>query len=114
MRVLIVEDSDPLAHTLCKLVERAGQQVECAGDGEQALSIAAVYHPDLVLLDIGLPGLDGYAVAKRLRRDAGHEAMKIVAISGYLPDQFEMVESGIDEYRIKPIDLAALQPLLQA
>ena len=113
-RILVVDDHRDSAESLAMLLRLSGHDVRTARDGRQAIVEAEVYQPDLVLLDIGLPGLDGYEVARRLRSEpsAGHP--KLVALSGYgrEEDLREAYAAGFDHYLIKPVDFDALQKLL--
>ncbi len=114
LRVLIVEDQADAAASLAELLQLWGYAVEVAPDGAAACAAAAVRCPDVVLLDIGLPGLDGYAVAGRLRRLAGCGDALIVALSGYGGEE-ELQRSraaGIDHHLVKPLDVDALDRLL--
>lgn len=85
--ILVVEDNRDLADTQAILLKAAGYQVAVAYDGLQAVAAAQAEAPDVVLLDIGLPGLDGYEVADRLRRDGRTEG--VVAVSAYDPSRDE-------------------------
>jgi CheY-like chemotaxis protein len=113
-RILVVDDHRDSAESLAMVLRLSGHDVRTARDGRQAIVEAEVYQPDLVLLDIGLPGLDGYEVARRLRATplAGH--FKLVALSGYTreEDRREAFSAGFDHYLIKPVDFDALQKLL--
>lgn len=112
-RVLVVDDSVDAADTLAALLRIWGHEVFTAHDGGQALSAARTHRPDVVLLDIGLPDLDGYAVAAQLRAE-GLGGRLLVALTGYAADQHgdRVKESGFDGHLLKPIDPAALQRLL--
>ena len=96
------------------LLRLSGHDVRTARDGRQAIVEVEVYQPDLVLLDIGLPGLDGYEVAHRLRSEPAASHTKLVALSGYgrEEDQRAAYAAGFDHYLIKPVDFDALQKLL--
>jgi two-component system CheB/CheR fusion protein len=113
LRVLVVDDNVDAARTLEHVLSRAGHRVALAHDGAGALASAATLHPEVVLLDIGLPGMDGYAVAARLRA-AGHERAAFVAITGYGQDDDlrRSQTAGFDRHLVKPIDGAALRQLL--
>lgn len=97
----------PLADTSQAL---SGKIVKCAGDGESALRLAAEMRPDVVILDIGLPGMSGHAVVRRLRQDATCGQCLIVALSGYGHEEHvrRATEAGVDHYLVKPADPAAL------
>lgn len=109
-RVLVVDDNADNADTLADLLGVMGHDVRVARDGLQALSLAAAFRPELVLLDIGLPGLDGYEVARRLRREPWAARITLVAVTGYgqATDRERSHEAGFDEHVIKPIQLDVL------
>jgi CheY-like chemotaxis protein len=113
-RVLIVDDNVDAAYGLARLLARAGFDVEEAHDGPAAIAAAAANPPDVVLLDIDLPGMDGYEVASRLRTDVGLTAARVVAVSGYGPDEDPSLaaSAGIDHAIGKPVDVDALLDLL--
>jgi signal transduction histidine kinase len=114
LRVLVVDDNADAATTLVHVLSLWGQAARAAGDGPAAIQIAREWRPQLVLLDIGLPGMDGYAVAERLRAEPGVDGMRIVALTGYgqAGDVRRSREAGFDEHFTKPVDLAALRELL--
>jgi len=111
-RVLVVDDSVDSAETLGELLRIWGHDVSIAHDGEEALRQAREIRPDVVLLDIGLPGMDGYAVAGQLRAE-GLAGRLLVAISGYsgIEDRERMKEAGFDGHLVKPVEPTALQAL---
>jgi len=121
-RVLVVDDNRDAAETLCELLCLWGYKVEVRDDGESALSAAQVFQPQLVLLDIGLPGMDGYSVARRLRalQQAGAvpgeppSPLVLVAVTGYgqADDRRRSSEAGFDHHLAKPVDPDALRELL--
>jgi CheY-like chemotaxis protein/anti-sigma regulatory factor (Ser/Thr protein kinase) len=113
-RILIVEDNAAAAKLLARLLTKIGmEQVEVAYDGEEGLEIARTFHPEVVLMDIGLPGMDGYEVAKRLRQGAGGDKVLLVAVTGYgqEEDRRRAKEAGFDEHLLKPPALEVLQTL---
>ena len=109
LRVLVVDDNVDAAGTIGVLLELLGHEVTLAYDGPAALAAAAAAPPELVLLDIGLPGMDGYAVAAHLR-DAGHDRATLVALSGYGQDEHlrQSTEAGFDRHLVKPLDFEVL------
>lgn len=113
-RVLVVDDNRDAATSLAMLLELAGAQTEIAHDGVSAIEAAAAFRPDAVLLDIGLPGLDGYEVARRLRDDPAGKHMMLVAITGWgeSEDRERSARAGFDAHMVKPVDHAALMRLL--
>ena len=81
--MLIVDDNEDLVRGLSRLLGRLGYQVAVAYDGPEGIDAARTEHPEVVLLDIGLPTLDGYEVARRLRREAGLEGLRIIVVTCY-------------------------------
>ena len=112
LRVLVVDDNVLAATTLGQLLKLAGHEVSLAHDGPAALAAAAAAPPELVFLDIGLPGMDGYAVAERLRA-AGRAGMTLVALTGYgqEEDLQRSRDAGFDHHVIKPIDFEQLEQI---
>jgi CheY-like chemotaxis protein len=112
-RVLVVDDNRDQADVLAHFVRMLGHDVEVAYDGPSALALARERAFDVVLCDIGLPGMDGYAVARALRREATPGA-KLVAVSGYaLPeDVSRALEAGFDLHLAKPPDPGEVERLL--
>lgn len=115
-RILIVDDNVDAGDTLGILLRDGGNDVLVVHDGTTAIDQAASFLPDVVLLDIGLPGMDGFEVARRLRALPGLESALFVAVSGYALDQHrrEATEAGIDRYFTKPVGIKALRDLLAA
>ena len=114
MRILVVEDSVDSAETLGELLSRWGHEVALAHDGGTALTVARRFRPQVILLDIGLPDMDGYAVAHRLRGESlGGEIL--VALTGYgeAQDRARSREAGFDRHLTKPIDPDQLRDLLR-
>jgi CheY-like chemotaxis protein len=97
-----------------RLLESYGYQVRTAHDGPSALEIALEYRPDVVLLDIGLPEMDGYEVAKRMRQDPALQKAVLVAVTGYglESDRLRSQEAGFDHHLVKPVDFDKLLGLL--
>ena len=114
-RVLVVEDSVDSAETLGELIRRWGHEVQLAHDGATALRVARQFKPHVILLDIGLPDIDGYTVAHRLRgEDLGGEIL--VALTGYgeAQDRARAEQAGFDRHLTKPVEPQALRDLLQS
>ena len=115
-RVLVVDDNVDAARTMAMLLELEGYQVECAFDGQQALDCARDRPPDALLLDIGLPRLDGLEVARRLRAQSGEAARKrlLVAVSGYgrEQDRAQALDAGFNLHFTKPADPEKLLEVL--
>jgi two-component system CheB/CheR fusion protein len=114
-RILVVDDSTDIAETMADVLSLKGHTVKTASSGQAALDVAASFRPTTVLLDIGMPDLDGYTVAERLRRLPGLEATTFVAISGYgaAEHRIRAKEAGFDLYLVKPVDYASLEQVLQ-
>ena len=113
-RVLVVDDHVDTALSLARLLRARGHVVEIVHDGNAALDAGASFRPDVVLLDLGLPGMDGYAVAENLRRRESAPRPTIIAISGYgqEEDRRRSSEVGIDHHLVKPVSFAQLERLL--
>jgi two-component system response regulator MprA len=115
-RVLVVEDDEEIAQTLQRSLRLDGYEVRIAGDGLDALDQAAAYHPDLVILDLGLPKLDGIEVARRLRA-ADDVPILMLTARDALEARVEGLDSGADDYLVKPFErqelLARLRALLR-
>jgi signal transduction histidine kinase len=113
-RILIVEDNDDARQMLRHLLELSGHEVHEAANGTAGLERALVLRPDVVLIDLGLPGLDGYEVARRLRA-SGRKEVVLIAVTGYgqREDRLRASAAGFDAHFTKPVDLTALDALLQ-
>jgi CheY-like chemotaxis protein len=113
-RVLIVDDNLEAAGMLATLLEAHGHDTSVAGDGPSALAIALTFKPEVALLDIGLPVMDGYELARRLRGMDGFAATRLVAITGYgqASDRRSSTEAGFDEHLVKPVNVDALIKIL--
>jgi CheY-like chemotaxis protein len=113
-RILIVEDHVDSAEGVATLLRLDGHEVKAVYDGPSALSCATEFAPETVLLDIGLPGMDGYEVARRLRATLGAEVL-IIALTGYGQDEDrrKSEEAKIDHHVLKPLRSEALADLLR-
>jgi len=112
--VLIADDDADARTSLGELLELAGHVVHVCGDGQDALRIAGECHPDVVFLDIQMPGLDGYAVCHRLRSLEGFEQTRVYALSGLTGAAHERRcrEEGFNGQFVKPLEIAALDRLM--
>jgi PAS domain S-box-containing protein len=113
-RVLVVEDNADAAESLALLLELLGHQVRMAADGPRALELAAANVPDVMLIDIGLPGMDGYEVARRVREHPALRQVTLVALTGYGRDEDRehALHAGFDHHLVKPVDPTTLQGLV--
>jgi len=116
LRVLVVDDCMDNAQSLGLILSRWGYEVRIVYDGPHALEEVAACRPDVVLLDIGMPGMSGYEVAEQLRQREGAEKMVLVAVSGYGEDEVRCRarEAAFDHHLVKPLDPAELKDLLIA
>ncbi len=114
-RILIVDDNEDAAVSLAALLSALGYETHTALDGETALASVDSFRPDVVLLDIGLPDLDGYEVALRLREEGAQE-LKLIALTGYgqEEDLRRAREAGFDQHLLKPVNLETLKNLLES
>jgi CheY-like chemotaxis protein/anti-sigma regulatory factor (Ser/Thr protein kinase) len=113
VRILVVEDDSDSRESLRRVLEFNGHNVEVAPDGVAGLAKAAHWHPDMAIVDIGLPEMDGYEVARAIRRELGGEPT-LVALTGYgLPeDEQRSRAAGFDQHLVKPVDLDRLLELV--
>jgi CheY-like chemotaxis protein len=114
LRVLVIEDNSDVRHMLKTLLELEGHDVEAANDGLQGLEMIELYQPDVALVDIGLPELDGYEVARQVRGNPENENVYLVALTGYSDrkDRRRALQCGFDAHLAKPVDLDSLTRLL--
>jgi two-component system CheB/CheR fusion protein len=114
LRILVVDDNHDAAESLALLLQIDGHEVWMAHDGPAGLEMARAKRPDAVLLDIGLPGMDGYAVARTLRRSAESGQARLIALTGYgqREDREKSSAAGFDAHLLKPVDIDLLQRLL--
>ncbi len=114
LRLLVVDDNMDAADSLAMLLRLGLHEVQVAYTGPEALQAALNYRPDIILLDIGLPGLDGYQIAKRLRREPQTQKAVLIALTGYgqESDKEQARQAGFDHHLVKPVDPTQLQNLL--
>lgn len=113
-RVLVVDDNEDATAALCMLLQAMGHETAEAHDGPEALDVVRAFQPDLVLLDIGLPTMDGYEVARRLRAVGTGKECKLVALTGWSQeeDREKTAEAGFTHHLVKPVDAETLRKLL--
>jgi CheY-like chemotaxis protein/anti-sigma regulatory factor (Ser/Thr protein kinase) len=115
-RILVADDNVDSLESLAVLLRCDGHEVYTAYDGEQALAQAATHRPEIALLDLGMPKLDGVQVGRRIRAEAWGRAMTLIALTGWGQDsdRKRTQAAGFDAHLVKPLDISALAPYLQA
>jgi CheY-like chemotaxis protein len=115
LRILVVDDNRDSAESLAALLTIDGHELELAHDGAEAVDKAAAFRPHVVLLDIGLPKLDGYQACREMRKMPRGAEMDIVALTGWAldDDRDKAREAGFTRHLVKPIDFEELEQLLQ-
>src|SRR5436305_1921998 len=103
-RILVVDDYQDAAESLCRLLKMHGHEVQAARDGSEAIAAALAQRPEFVLLDLALPGMDGYQLAARLRGEASCRQAVIIAVTGYgrPEDREQSHAAGINHHLLKP------------
>jgi CheY-like chemotaxis protein len=116
LRVLVVDDNEDAAECLASLLDLEGHRTHLAHSGPDAVTSARAFTPDVILLDIGLPGFDGYEVARRLHQELGERMPRLVAVTGFGADSDKRrsQEAGFDAHLVKPISTALLMKELAA
>jgi CheY-like chemotaxis protein len=106
VRVLLVEDNRATAESMRLLLDLAGYEVRVAYDGPEGVRVAREWAPDIILCDIGLPGLDGYGVATALRQHPANAKARIIAVTAYSSDEARgrSQEAGFERHFVKPVD----------
>ena len=114
-KILVVEDNPDAGAMLRDFLELSGHEVELAASGADGLQAARAFHPEVVLCDLGLPGMNGYEVATELRKDPSTSSARLIAVTGYGRDEDRRrsKEAGFDLHLTKPLDPAQLQALLR-
>ena len=109
-RILVVDDDPVNVMALSMLLKASGFEVRGTSEGRAALEIAAEFRPSVVLLDIGIPVMDGYEIARRLRADPAFASIRIIAVTGYGSDEARRKsrEAGFDRHLVKPVPLEEL------
>ena len=113
-RILVIDDNVDAAESLQVLLGVFGHRVEIAHEGVTALQVVWTFKPELVFLDIGLPGMNGYEVARRIRDEIGMKSVRLIALSGYgaESDQTRSREAGFVRHLVKPVDPSALPNII--
>ncbi|AMV40788.1 ATP-binding protein [Planctomyces sp. SH-PL62] len=113
-RILVVDDNLDTASGMVQFLQILGHEVVAAHDGHAAVASAHDFRPDVVLLDVGLPGMDGYQVASALRRDEAHRRAVLIAVTGYgqEEDRRRSRDAGFDHHLVKPVDFDVLASLI--
>jgi CheY-like chemotaxis protein len=116
LRILIAEDNRDSADSLKTLLQALGYDTQVAYDGESAVHAAAALRPEVIIMDIGLPGINGYDAARRIRAQNPGMQVLIVALTGWgqEADRQRSAAAGIDHHLVKPLDLAGLQRILES
>ncbi|MFC4273725.1 ATP-binding protein [Achromobacter aloeverae] len=114
-RILLIDDNVDAAHTLRQLLEDAGHVVAEAHTGERGVAVAKLFAPNVVVIDIGLPGIDGFQVAQEIRAQPATSASLLVALSGYTSDAMRQRghDAGFDRYLTKPADIDTLEEMIR-
>ena len=114
LKVLLIDDNHDVTASISMWFEMLGHQVEIASNGEQGLASVQSFHPDIILLDIGLPDMDGYQVARKLREQPAAQRALIIALSGYIPHEYNLgaEATSFDHYLMKPPKLNELRNLI--
>jgi CheY-like chemotaxis protein len=115
-KLLIIDDNIDAASSLAMLLRLKGHETRVAHDGPTAVAAAASYQPEVILLDIGMPGMDGYEVARRVRAGPNGESVLLIALTGWgqEEDRRRTAEAGFDHHIVKPPDADALAALLSS
>ena len=115
-RILVVDDNHDAADSLCLLLKLAGAEAEATYDGTAALSVVAIHRPHIVLLDLSMPGMDGYTVASRIRQDPRNRDLVLIAMTGFgrEQDRSRSASAGFNHHLTKPADLNALHSLISS
>jgi PAS domain S-box-containing protein len=115
-KVLVADDNHDAAESIAMILELAGHEVRVANSGQAALSLAQLFRPDTVVLDIGMPDLSGYQVAQRLRQEPWGKDIQLIALTGWGQDsdRRRALESGFDEHLSKPVEPESLEALINS
>ncbi len=108
--ILLVEDNEMSRDVLTRLLQKRGYTMLFAEDGEQAFTLAKVHRPDLILMDISIPIMDGYEVTRRLRQDPAFQSSIIIALTAHamVSDRDKALAAGCNDYETKPVEFSRL------
>jgi PAS domain S-box-containing protein len=114
-RILVVDDNRDAADSLASMLELMGQEVQTAYSGAEAITAAACFHPAVILMDIGMPGLNGYDATQQIRAQTSGHTVKVIALTGWGQehDRTRSREAGCDGHLVKPVDVTELETLLR-
>ena len=115
-KILLVEDNEMNRDMLSRRLERRGYQVVIAVDGQQGVAMAQLEAPDLILMDMSLPGLDGWEAARRLKAAPETQAIPVIALTAHamVGDREKAIEAGCDDYDTKPVEFQRLLEKIEA
>jgi CheY-like chemotaxis protein len=112
-KILVVEDNEVNRLMLSRLLQRNGYAVVMAEDGEQGRRLAVSEQPDLIVMDIALPGVDGLRVTRRLKNDESTSRIPIIVLTAYSENRKDAIAAGCDEYAVKPVGFKTLNLMIQ-
>ena len=114
-KIVVVEDNIDAREMLCHLLTRLGFECKAADDGLGALALIETFHPQVAVIDVGLPGIDGFDVARRIRADHRYDDVMLIAVTGYgqKADRATALAAGFDAHLVKPMKFEQLAQLLQ-
>jgi DNA-binding response OmpR family regulator len=107
-KVLVVDDERQIRDLLNEFLTGEGYEVLLASNGEEAIELAETEYPDVILLDVKMPGFDGIEVCKRLKAEPKTQFVPVIMITGYIDNKMVAIEAGVDDFVNKPIDLVEL------
>jgi two-component system response regulator MprA len=114
MRIMVVDDDRALREALRRVLTLGGYEVQCAADGEQAIELVVQAVPDAVVLDVGMPGIDGLEVCRRLRRLGNRVPILMLTARDAVSDRIDGLDAGADDYLVKPFDVEELKARVRA
>jgi len=115
-KILLVEDNEMNRDMLSRRLTRKGYEVVCAEDGEKGVTMAGSESPDLILMDMSLPGIDGWEATRRLKQEDGTAKIPVIALTAHAmaSDRAEALAAGCDDYDTKPVELPRLLGKIEA